>query len=157
MAELILMRHAAALPAAIGASDFERPLSAPGQAAATHAARRLAQAGVKVERLLYSPARRTRETATIVAGELALEAGALESVPELYSASPPTIRAAIQRLHGGAEVLMVVGHNPSISDFGRELARGRAHDHLPTAGYWRVPFDSAGWQLLTQRVGAQPQ
>ncbi len=106
---------------------------------------------------MYSPARRTRETATIVAGELALEAGALESVPELYSASPPTIRAAIQRLHGGAEVLMVVGHNPSISDFGRELARGRAHDHLPTAGYWRVPFDSAGWQLLTQRVGAQPQ
>ena len=155
MVELILMRHAAALPAAIGATDFERPLSAPGRSAAAHAARRLSTAGVNVERLIYSPARRTRETAAIVAGELSLEAPALQSVPELYGASPHAIRQAIERFHGEARTLMVIGHNPGITDFGRELAPGRSHDLLPTAAFWRLPFDAAGWHDLTRRGGSE--
>jgi phosphohistidine phosphatase len=155
MAELILMRHATALAAAIGATDFERPLSAPGRSAAAHAARRLGTAGVKVERVLYSPAQRTRATAAIVAQELSLEMTVLEAVPELYSASPQTIRQAIVRCHGGAQVLMVVGHNPGISELGQELGTGLAHDHLPTAAFWRLPFDADSWQRLTRRVDAQ--
>ena len=155
MGELILMRHAAALPAAIGATDFERPLSGPGRAAAAQAGRRLGTAGVNVERLLYSPAQRTRATAAIVARELSLDTAALEAVPELYTASPQAIRQAIVRFHGDAQVLMVVGHNPGISELGRELASGLAHDHLPTAGFWRLPFDTDRWQLLTRRVDVQ--
>ena len=147
------MRHAAALPAALGATDFERPLSGPGRAAAAQAARRLAAAAVKVDRLLYSPARRTRDTAAIVARELKLDPVALESVPELYSASPQTLRATIEHSHGDAAVLMLVGHNPGISEFGRELARGPGHDHLPTAGFWRLPFDADGWRRLLRRAG----
>jgi phosphohistidine phosphatase len=155
VAELILMRHAAALPAAMGATDFERPLSAPGRAAAAQSARRLAASGVKVDRLLYSPARRTRDTAAIVAGELSLDAAALESVPELYTASSQSIRETIERFHGNAVIVMVIGHNPGISDFGRELANGLSHDHLPTAAYWRLPFDAGSWHLLTRRVNAE--
>jgi len=150
MAELILMRHAAAVAAVAGGTDFERALSASGRAAALQAARRLAAAGAKPERVLYSPARRTRETAAIVARELGLEAAALESVPTLYSASPPAIRTAIEQGHGGVSTLLVVGHNPGISDFGGELARGRSHDQLSTAGFWRLPFDAGGWQALTR-------
>jgi len=83
--ELILMRHAEALPAAIGAEDFSRPLSDAGRAAAARAARKLA-AGVSIERLLYSPARRTSETATIVAAKLALHPSLLEAAPSLSAA-----------------------------------------------------------------------
>jgi phosphohistidine phosphatase SixA len=139
VAELILMRHAQALPAALGATDFERPLSAPGRAAAAQAARRLAAAGVRVERVLYSPARRTRETAMILARELELDSAALEPVPELYSASPPVIREVIGRHRGAAANVMVVGHNPGISDFGREL--GRSREQLATAAFWRLPLE----------------
>lgn len=148
------MRHAAALHAAIGASDFERPLSARGRQTAAEAARELAAAGVKVERLLYSPARRTRDTAAIVARELSLEAAALDAVPELYAASVPSIRESIERLHGDARVLMLIGHNPGISDMGRKLASGLSHAHLQTAEFWRLPFDAARWRLLTRPAEA---
>jgi phosphohistidine phosphatase len=154
MGELILMRHAAALSAAIGATDFERALSARGRAAAAQAARDLASAGVDVERLLYSPARRTRDTAAIVARGLSLDAAALESVPELYAASSQAIRESIERFHGDARILMVIGHNPGISEIGRELASGPSHDHLRTAEFWRLPFDAASWRLLMRRAEA---
>jgi phosphohistidine phosphatase len=157
MPELILMRHAAALPAGIDANDFERPLSAPGRAAAAQAAQRLEAAGVRVARLLYSPARRTHETAAILAHELALGPSILEVVPELYAASASTMRAAIARLHTNAATLLVVGHNPGISDLGQELASGLSHDHLPTAGYWRLPFAEGSWQQLMDPHGARPR
>ena len=155
MPELILMRHAAARPTVIGGTDFERPLSARGRAAAAQAAHRLETAGVQLERLLYSPARRTRETAAIVAQELALHSSVLEAVPELYAAVTQTLREVIVRCHAGATVLMVVGHNPGVSEFGRELAGSLSVDYLATAGFWRVPFDGGGWQQLTRREGAR--
>ena len=155
MAELILMRHAAAQPAAAGASDFERPLSSRGRAAAVLAARRLQASGAQVERLLYSSARRTRETASIVARELALDPAALHALDELYAASPNAIRAAIQRNHSDANTLLVVGHNPGISDFGQELVKGLSPEQLATAAYWRVPLGAGNWQLLTRGGAAQ--
>jgi phosphohistidine phosphatase len=149
MAELILMRHAAALPAADVASDFDRPLSALGHAAAAEAARQLAAAGVTVDRVLYSPARRTKDTAELIASGLALDAKALQSVPDLYEASVMAIRSTLERRHGGAGTLMIIGHNPGISDFGRELASDVVHGGLPPAGWWRLPFDAERWRLLT--------
>ena len=154
MQELILMRHAAALPVAIDGSDFERPLSAPGRAAALQAARRLAANCAGIERVLFSPARRTRETAAIVAQELALDTALLHAVPELYAATPRAIRAAIVRDHANAAVLLIVGHNPGLSEFGSQLISRRSRDHLPTAGFWRLPFDASGWQALTRSAGA---
>ena len=157
MLELLLMRHAAAIPAAIGASDFERPLSASGRKEAAQAARRLAGAGAKIDRILLSPARRTIETARIVATELSLDPGALAEVPALYAATPAAIRTAIAQGHGGADVLLVVGHNPGISEIGGELAGHHSHGHLPTAGYWRLSFDAGGWQALIGCGGTAPR
>ena len=148
------MRHAAALPAAIGASDFERPLSALGRKEAAQAARRLAAEGLRVDRILVSPARRTSETAQIVATELSLDPEALVEVPALYAATPDAIRTAIAQGHGGADVLLVVGHNPGISEIGGELAGHPSHGHLPTSGFWRLSFDAGAWQALIGRGGS---
>jgi phosphohistidine phosphatase SixA len=148
MHELILMRHAEALPAAIDAEDYARPLSDHGRAAAARAAQKLA-AGAAIERLLYSPARRTSETAAIVAAKLALQPTLLEVVPELYLATPLRIRAAIAARHGGARTLLVVGHNPSLSELGGELEANHQHAHLATAAFWRLPLAADAWRELT--------
>ena len=148
------MRHAAALPAAIGASDFERPLSALGRKEAAQAARRLAAEGLRVDRILVSPARRTSETAQIVATKLLLDPEALVEVHALYAATPDAIRTAIAQGHGGADVLLVVGHNPGISEIGGELAGHPSHGHLPTSGFWRLSFDAGAWQALIGRGGS---
>ncbi len=149
MHELILMRHAEALPAAIDADDFTRPLSDAGRLAAARAARKLAT-GTAIERVLYSPAQRTSDTAAIVAKALALGRARLQEVPELYLATPGTVRAAIARGHGHASTLLIVGHNPSLSELGGELAAKFSNAHLATAGFWRLPFDERTWRTLTQ-------
>jgi phosphohistidine phosphatase len=152
--ELILMRHAAALPAAIDGSDFDRPLSARGRSSALQAARRLRAAGLNVERLLFSPARRTRETTTIAARELGLGDSALQPVPEMYAATPRTLHESLVKHHAGAQILLMIGHNPGISEFGGELAAAHAREQLPTAEFWCLPFDAQSWQRLLQRGGA---
>ena len=62
MRELILLRHAHAEPATTGQSDLDRPLSPQGLAEAEAVARWLKEQGLVPDRVLCSPARRTRET-----------------------------------------------------------------------------------------------
>ena len=102
-----------------------------------------------IERVLFSPARRTSETAQIVAGELSLAPQALVAVPALYAATVAAIRSAVGRDHGGVRVLLVVGHNPGISELGCELAGPGSHVQLPTAGFWQRSLDAQAWQVLT--------
>ena len=154
MRELILMRHAAASAAPVGASDFERPLSELGRLEAAQAAQRLAGTAT-IERILFSPARRTSETAQIIAGELALAAQALVAMPALYVAAPAAIRMAVAHSHGGANVLLIVGHNPGISEFGCELAGLGFHAQLPTAGFWRRSLGAQAWQALIDEAGPE--
>jgi phosphohistidine phosphatase SixA len=150
MHELILLRHAKAVPAGIDAVDFERALTDRGVAAARRAGRALRADGARIGRVLYSPARRTSETAAIVARELGLGAELLQAVPELYAATPAAIRGAIAAHHGGAGTLLLVGHNPGLSQLGGELEHGFSSEHLPTAGYWRLPLDAPAWRALTE-------
>jgi phosphohistidine phosphatase len=150
MPELILMRHAQAAPAELGAEDFTRPLTTAGRKAAAQAAGRLAVAGAAIERVLLSPANRTRDTAAIVADEFGLAATALQAVPELYAARAEVIRTAIARHHAGAGCLLIVGHNPGISELAGQLSARYAHEHLPTAGWWRLALSAARWRQLTQ-------
>ena len=150
MHELILMRHAQAAPAELGAEDFTRPLTPAGRRAAAQAARTLAGTDVRIERVLLSPARRTQETAAIVARELKLAETLLQAVPELYAAPLAVIREVIRREHGGARSLLVVGHNPGISELARQLSVQPGRGHLPTAGLCRLPLTEAQWRQLTQ-------
>jgi len=145
---LILMRHAAAAPAEIDGADFDRPLTAAGRSAAAHAAHQLAADGVRIGHVLYSPARRTRDTATIVAGELQLAGSALQEVAALYLAGPEAIRAAIAAHGGSAVPLLIIGHNPGLSEFGGELAERYAARHLATAGIWRIALEPQAWRAL---------
>src|SRR5258708_8898552 len=106
------MRHAQAAPAERGAEDFTRPLTAAGRRAAAQAARTLAASGVQLDRVLLSPARRTRETAAIVAGELKLAETLLQAGPGMLAAAPGRVRPSVRRPHTGGPTLVVVRAHP---------------------------------------------
>lgn len=146
--ELVLMRHAEALPATRDVDDFERPLTDAGRISAARAAKLLA-VGAPIERMLYSTARRTSETAMIVAAHLRLEEAALQAVPKLYLANAHRIGAALARWQDKARVILVIGHNPGVSELGGELSAAHAGSMLQTAAYWRLPLDDAQWLALT--------
>ncbi|HLT45004.1 MAG TPA: histidine phosphatase family protein [Luteimonas sp.] len=133
MRELILLRHAHALPATPGQADLDRALSPEGLAEAEAAGRWLAENGLVPDCVLCSPARRTRETLEAVLGVVGYVDQRLE--PAIYGASPGTL-IALADGHGDAERLLLIGHNPGLETLAALLHSGQSGDYrgMPPAG-----------------------
>jgi phosphohistidine phosphatase SixA len=132
------MRHAHAESPGYGGEDFDRPLSAQGLADSAAAAREMRAAGLVPSRIIASPARRTRQTAETVAGELGLPDSALQFVDALYNASIATLWSELQRASGDG-LLLLVAHNPGISALARQLSRDTGRQPFAPAGWGRFP------------------
>jgi phosphohistidine phosphatase len=130
--ELILLRHAHAEPMSASGSDAERPLSLRGEAEADAAAAWLASHGLP-ERVICSPARRARDTATRVLAA----AGYVDTREDerIYEATPGTLLDVIAD-HRDCGRLMLVGHNPGFESLAALLATGQSGDHrgMPPGG-----------------------
>ncbi len=123
MYELFIMRHgAAALVDQAGGSDAERRLTPRGIRRLKTIARGLDRLDLGIERIVSSPVVRARETAQIVAQGLSLE-DALEFSDVLETGA--SAEAVRRFLHGRAESrLLVIGHNPTLSDLVSRLIEG---------------------------------
>jgi phosphohistidine phosphatase len=128
MALLLVLRHGKAGDSELG--DRERELTARGRRDALSIARTLADPALLPERIISSSAPRARETAELVARELD-RAHALDALDELYLAEPEPYLAAVARLAGAAERVLVVGHNPGLEQLVELLTGTRVS--LPTA------------------------
>lgn len=126
MHELILLRHAEAVPLEKTGDDQQRPLSTRGEQEAQAAGLWLAAHGARPDRVLCSPTRRTDETA-----RLALAAIDAAPVPqlaaEIYDASPGELLALLDQ-HGDAGTVLLVGHNPGIERLVALLVEGRSDE-----------------------------
>jgi phosphohistidine phosphatase len=142
------MRHADARWNDPGMTDLERPLNRRGSAAAEAMARRLLQMELVPDLLLASPARRTQQTADIVARELALPARRVVREDALYLASAPDL---LKLVHGtGPRVahLLIVAHNPGLSELVQLLLPERGSAGLATAAVCSIAFDAAHWSAV---------
>src|SRR5215831_12800994 len=96
--------------------DERRALDEEGILQARYIGRLLANLDVQVEQIVSSPLKRARQTASLVANELAFEAAvqiddALR--PEAEFDQFQTMLARYKKY----EAVMVVGHNPSLTEF----------------------------------------
>jgi phosphohistidine phosphatase len=117
----IIVRHAHAESPDHRGTDFERPLTERGLAEARSTARAIAASGHRPTLLLASPARRTRQTAEILAGEFQLPAQALRFVDSLYNASAGTLETELRKAAMPEGLVLLVAHNPGVSDLARAL------------------------------------
>lgn len=131
MKTLILMRHAKATWDHDQWPDFERPLNAVGEADAPRMGRRLVQASLQPDAIFCSSARRTRQTADLVAGELGYSDPILDK-PELYLCPVSVWEDLVHRLPDAWNSVLCIGHNNGLEDLISSLQRRRAP--LPTAG-----------------------
>ncbi len=133
MRELILLRHAHAEPSAPGQADLDRPLSQTGLAEAEAAGRWLAEHGLAPDRVLCSPARRTRETLEAVLAAVGYVDQRLDE--RIYDATAGTL-ADIADGHRDAQRLMMVGHNPGFEHLAALLHSGQSGDYrgMPPGG-----------------------
>ncbi|HXR36012.1 MAG TPA: phosphohistidine phosphatase SixA [Candidatus Binataceae bacterium] len=103
-------------------NDAERALTAQGKAKMARTAQGLRKAKVRPELILTSPLRRARETAEIVAGELA--GTKIEALDELApGAEPSAVVAALRRYHS-LRAIALVGHQPDLGYLASFLLAG---------------------------------
>ena len=123
MRELILLRHAHAEAAGAAQPDLDRPLSRQGLAESEAAGRWLKEHGYLPDRVLVSPARRTRETLEEVLRTL----GYVEQRQDerIYDATPGTLMQVADELRDIARV-MLVGHNPGLEQMAAMLSSGQS-------------------------------
>lgn len=147
MKQLLLLRHAETESAPPGSKDFDRALTERGRREAAEAATVIAAAQLSIDAMLVSPARRTRETAMLVAGGLGLE---LEQdlVAQLYLAAPEELLRVLSTRAGGSSVVLLVGHNPGISELACHLSGDQQLPSLRTSGLCRLTWPRLNWDEL---------
>jgi phosphohistidine phosphatase len=145
---LTLMRHADAQWKDPEIADFARPLNRRGTAEAEAMAHRFAELKLVPDLLLASSARRAQQTADIVARELALTARQLRYEEALYLARAQDILAIVQRTGPRVPHLMIVGHNPGISDLAHLLVPASGTNGLATAAIRSIMFDTHSWSAI---------
>lgn len=157
MLRLTLVRHAKTEPALPGQEDWDRALEARGQHDAPEMARRLKGAFGKPDRILSSPAVRAVATATIMARVLSIGAAKIVQDERLYLSSPKTLLEVIHELGENSRHLMVVGHNPGITEFADKLSSERSIDNMPTCAVYSLEFDLTTWSDLQWTTGVNAE
>jgi len=153
MLRLTLVRHAKTEPAMSGQDDWDRVLEARGQHDAPEMARRLKEAYGKPDRVLSSPAVRAIATTNIMARVLGIAAAKIVQDERLYLASPKNTLEVINELGNSAQHLMVVGHNPGITEFADKISGERSIDNMPTCATFSLEFDIPAWTELVWATG----
>ncbi len=158
MRRLLLFRHATAESGASGTSDQARELTPEGRDDAATMARYLARHAFKPDRVLVSPAVRTRETWTAM--QPALGDIATDYDARIYDATPDSLLAVAKSAPASAQTVMLVGHNPGLQEFAVQLTatgdidvRERLREKFPTSGLAILDFALESWSALHPRSG----
>jgi phosphohistidine phosphatase len=155
----MLLRHAKSDWSSPGMQDIARPLTERGEAAARLMGGYLARHSLLPQRVLCSPARRTRETWAGIAAQWPAE---VEVVFEerLYAATPQTVLSIIRSQEAPARTLLVIGHNPGLQETAERLIaagdvelRERLREKFPTAALSVIDFAVDKWSRVHNRSG----
>lgn len=145
MKRLTLMRHGDAQWKDPEVEDFARPLNRRGNVEAEAMARRLTELTLIPDLIIASPALRTQQTAEIIARELALPPRSLRNEEALYLSGAQEILQLARAIGPRIAHLMIIGHNPGISELVHLLAPRPDMSGLATAAVCSVTFDIDRW------------
>ncbi len=146
MKTLTLVRHAKSSWKNPHLSDRQRPLNKRGKRDAPIMGKRILEHGIRPSLIVSSPATRAWTTAKIIATQISYPIEFLQREDSLYLASLNGILDVVAAQDNGFNNLMVVGHNPGMTDFANFLSPGLTHN-LPTAGVVCVQIAQDDWNL----------
>lgn len=146
MKTLTIVRHAKSSWKNPGVGDKERPLNNRGERDAPAMGTRIADAGIRPSLIVSSPAARAWTTARAIAQKLYYPLEFLQRENGLYLAALDEILDVIVAQDTGFNNLMVIGHNPGLTDLANYLSPGIT-SNLPTAGVVSVTVDQEDWNL----------
>ncbi len=147
---LYLLRHAKSSWDDPHLSDFERPLNERGRKAAPLMGRVIKEREIRIDKILCSPATRTKETLTLLA-----EAAELKTSPEfvdgIYEASVGELRKILRKQKNRYTSILMIGHNPGMESLQEDLTG--EWERFPTACLACVSLDIDDWHDLDPGCG----
>ena len=121
MIDLMLMRHAKS-DWNSHTADIDRPLNSRGSRDAVAMGAYLEQMGLVPDKIIVSPARRTRQTAERLLENLPVDEQQIFVDKELYLADTETLREIIELYAVDNQRLLILAHNPGMDDIVSYLA-----------------------------------
>jgi len=146
MKTLFLIRHAKSSWDNTALADKDRPLNDRGKRDAPKAGERLAKRRVKPDLILSSPATRALATAEIIAKKLDYKRRNIVVDDRLYAVEAEELLDVIRQLDDSAERVMLIGHNPELTELAHRLSSKITH--LPTCAVAEFTFDAKSWSRI---------
>lgn len=148
MKTLYLLRHAKSSWEFEDLSDHDRPLNNRGRHDAPLMGRELASHEITLDLIVTSSAVRALTTASLVAKELEYDTENIVINEAIYEAGKEELLTIIRQMPDTVNNLMLVGHNPDIT----ELANFLSPEHianLPTAAVVGLRFNCLTWSGIS--------
>jgi phosphohistidine phosphatase len=138
------VRHAKSSWSSPDVDDLDRPLLEKGLKRTRLMIDYLKNHNVTVDLILCSHAVRASETAKLFAWALDVPDEALRVERSIYAANPDHLTNLFFDLPEKVNSLMIVGHNPGITDFANQFLNSKI-DMMPTSGIAGIEFATDDW------------
>lgn len=144
MKYLYVMRHGAAEVYDFDVDDFDRGLLESGSKKVREVAQRFAQKAEIIDLLVSSPAKRAFDTAKLWSLHSGMAEQTFQTESQIYKAKSSDLLRLIASIDERVDSLMLVGHNPGITDLVSDLV-GDQTTSIPTSGIVRLLLPIANW------------
>ena len=145
MRTLVLIRHAKSSWANPLQSDFERPLNERGKTEAPAMGQKLKAASILPDLIISSSAKRTRQTAKRIAREVGYNEDNIKWEEKLYHCIPSVLEEVIYEIKDNVQTVVIVAHNPGITEFVNQLSPEFRIDNMPTCGVVAAQMENGEW------------
>jgi phosphohistidine phosphatase len=149
MKTIYIVRHAKSSWDAIDMPDEQRPLMDKGKKRTVKVIDYFHKNDIKVDCIISSHAVRALETAKILAYGLEYPIENIKIDSHLYYADGDGILSQIYDLPERFNAVMIVGHNPALTDFVNEFLESPL-ENLPTSGVISFTFETDQWVGMPQ-------
>lgn len=153
MKTLFLIRHAKSSWDDTALPDRDRPLDDRGKRDVAKMGKRLAKRDVKSDLIMSSPAMRALATAEVIAKMLDYKRKDIVVNDRLYAGQADDLLDVIQELGDKLKHVMLVGHNPELTELAHHLSSEITH--MPTCAIAEFTFDVKSWPDIGKAKPAQ--
>ncbi|MEJ2053910.1 MAG: histidine phosphatase family protein [Calditrichaceae bacterium] len=150
MKSLLLVRHAKSSWQYPGLTDFERPLNKRGHRDAPFMGELLLKRNAVPDLIISSPATRAITTARYFAENMKYSLEKIRTDERLYDASVNDITKVIYETDNTVESLMIVSHNPGLTETADRLS-GKIFENIVTSAVMAIQFDAESWDKINSK------
>jgi len=154
MKTLLLMRHSIAILENIETIDKDRSLTKAGFLVAEKAVSFLNKEKINIDLIIHSNAVRTTQTAKVVYDNFHSKTKIISN-PDLYYAKEDEMLDIIRSTENKVNNLMIVGHNPTISNLANDLIEQPDIGNFSPGAIAIIEFDAQEWEEIRNNMGTK--